>query len=188
MHPRAAMPKHEAACIDRVRTLIHRADVKLTDATPTVYDPVTHRVIDFVKPSESEQAALARLAEYGPNLVVLPLAEAWQRHEDAAKTEPVEITEAQFHEMLNVLPPVAWTRDGNGESFKMSERTTGAITAIYVALNGRHFTFSDDIRTPHKDCCARVFHSLAYRSHKDAHGTAGDQSRRAAHEDGREER
>ena len=181
------VPIRKAVCIDRVRTLIHRAGVKLTDTTPTVYNPDTHSVVDFVKSSETERDALARLAEYGPNLIVLPLAEAWQRHEDAAKTEPTEITEAHWHEMLNVLPPVAWTRDSNGESFKMSERTTGAITAIYVALNGRHFTFSDDIRMPHKECCARVFHSPAYRSGKDGRSTTGGQSRGAADADGREE-
>lgn len=138
--------------------------MSIDGTTPTAYCPRTHRVIDFVKPGESNEAALSRLAEYGPDLVILPLDEAWARHEAAFKSEPVEIAEADWSYALNVLPPVRWTRDGFGESFKMSERLTGAVTAIYVQLNGRFFSFNDDIRTPHAECCRRVFYSPAYRT------------------------
>jgi hypothetical protein len=137
--------------------------VSVDGTTPTAYCTRTHRVIDFVKPGETNEAALARLAEYGRDLVILPLDEAVARHEAAFKSEPVEIAETDWNSALNVLPPVRWTRDGFGESFKMSERLTGAITAIYVQLNGRYFSFNDDIRMPHAECCRRVFHSQAYR-------------------------
>jgi Protein of unknown function (DUF1419) len=135
------------------------------DTTLTIYCTRTHRVIDTCLPGqEAPEGKLARhAAHYGPDLVILPFDEAWKRHEAAFKTEPTEVMKAHWHEMLNILPPVAWRRDGFGESFKMSERTTGAITAIYVLINGRHFTFSDDIRTPHAECCRRVFQSPAYR-------------------------
>ncbi|MEQ1696164.1 MAG: hypothetical protein ABL901_10045 [Hyphomicrobiaceae bacterium] len=138
------------------------------DNRPCVFNTRTNSVIDYLHKGESNEAALVRLAEYGPDLVVLPIDDAWQRHEDAAKSPPVEITEERWHEMLNVLPPVAWHRTSDGESFKISERTTGLITAIFVQLNGRFFEFSDSIRTPHQECCKRVFESEAYNKPKPA--------------------
>lgn len=134
----------------------------IADNRPCVFNTHTSNIIDFVRTTETNEQALVRLFEYGPGLVVLPIDEAWQRHEDAAKSPPVEITEERWHEMLNVLPPVAWHRTCDGESFKISERTTGMITAIFVRLNGRFFEFSDSIRTPHQECCKRVFESEAY--------------------------
>ncbi len=130
-------------------------------------------LIDTCLPGQdSAEAKLARHAtHYGTDLIILPFAEAWQRHETAAKSEPEEISSEQWHYALNVLPPVSW-HDGFGESFKISERTTGSITSIYVRLNDRHFTFSDDIRTPHDKCCKRVFHSPAYRTTAQASGIA----------------
>lgn len=125
-------------------------------------------LIDTCLPGQDcPEAKLARhAAHYGTDLIILPFSEAWQRHENSAKSEPEEISPKQWHYALNILPPVTWRHDGFGESFKMSERTTGSITAIYVRLNERHFTFSDDIRTPHGECCKRVFHSPAYRQAK----------------------
>lgn len=139
--------------------------MSLTDDTPTIYCTRTRMLIDTCLPGQdSPEAKLARHQErYGPDLIILPFAEAYQRHEDAAKTEPEEIAEDRWHYALNVLPPVSWRNTGNGESFKISERITGLITAIYVRINNRHFTFNDDIRTPHDECCRRVFQSPAYR-------------------------
>lgn len=139
--------------------------VSRPDTTPTIYCTRTNRLIDTCLPGQEDAATkLVKLsAEYGPDLVVLTFDEAYQLHEDAAKSEPVEITEAKWHYALNVLPPVAWHRTSDGESFKISERITGAITSIYVHLTGRYFTFNDDIRTPHAECCRRVVQSMAFR-------------------------
>lgn len=132
-------------------------------APAVVFCRSTHRIIDLVTPGESHQAAIRRLAAYGTALTVLPLDEAATLYESRFKTEPVAISEAHFHEMLGVLPPVGWRNTASGESFKLSERTAGMITAIFVRINDRHFTFSDDIRTPHDDCCRRVAQSRAWR-------------------------
>ena len=43
-----------------------------------------------------------------------------------------EITEDEFHEMLNVLPPLKWTTRNNIEMFCMSEMTTGTYTSQYL--------------------------------------------------------
>ena len=136
---------------------------------PAIFCTRTHRVIDVCGADDQEAHRQGHLAEYGPDLVILPFSEAWQRHEDANKTEPEEISEAAWHEALNVLPPVCWRNDGNGESFKLGEPLTGAITAIYVRVGDRHFTFNDDVRTPHNECLRRVARSKAWRDRQEPH-------------------
>lgn len=133
------------------------------DFRPVVFCTATNRIIDFVSRSEAPDAAIARLAAYGTALTVLPADEAISRYENAFKSEPVAITEAHYHDMLNVLPPVGWRNTTYGESFKLSERIAGNVTAIFVRINDRHFTFVDDIRTPHEECCRRVAQSPAWR-------------------------
>lgn len=82
--------------------------------------------------------------------------------EESCKTEPVEITEARFLEMLNVLPPVRWVREGGAESFKMSERYYGSITGIYARIGKRYFNFSDVITLPHDEIIKRIRESTAF--------------------------
>lgn len=127
---------------------------------PAPYDVVfctkTNSIIDILNPAIDTKALLAQLSvQYGPDLIILGSAEAMRRYENAFKTEPAEITEERYTEMLNVLPPVAWT-NANGESFKISERLAGAVTAIFVRIGERYVTFHDDIRTPHEECCRRA--------------------------------
>ena len=43
-----------------------------------------------------------------------------------------EITEDEFHEMLNVLPPLKWCTKNNIEMFCMSEMLTGSFTSQYL--------------------------------------------------------
>lgn len=122
----------------------------------------TNRIIDTVPAGSDGTAWFAKHGTtYGRNLVVIPFDEAHKRYEESFKTEPVEITEAKWHEMLCVLPPVAWKRDPSGESFKMSERMAGSITGIYVRLGDRYFQFYDDIRLSHPECVARCVLSRA---------------------------
>ena len=83
--------------------------MRITDDTPTVFDPTTNRLIDFVAATETPEQAVARLAEYGSHLLVLPCAEAHQRYRQSFLSEPEEITADRFHEMLNILPPCTGT-------------------------------------------------------------------------------
>jgi len=130
---------------------------------PTLYCTRTNTLVDVYihGPVIPADRLRAYHADYGPDLVVLPFSEACRRHEDAAKSPPVEITRRDWQYALEVLPPLGWRNDGPRESFKMSERITGCITTIYVRLGDRHFQFADDIRTPHDQCCARVAASRA---------------------------
>ena len=82
--------------------------------------------------------------------------------EASCKTEPVEIMEDEFLKALNVLPPVRWTQRSDSESFKISERLYGSITAIYARLGNRYYTFSDNITLPHDDVISRIRQSLQH--------------------------
>lgn len=65
------------------------------------------------------------------------------------KRPPVEITEARFIEMLEVLPPENWERAKNSESFKLCEHTCGMYTSIFARVGGRYFELCDYYTTLH---------------------------------------
>lgn len=138
----------------------------MTEAKTVIFCTKTNHVIDTV-PDGTEADAEIRLKDltpkYGPDLILLPPGEAFKRYEDSFKSGPQEITKERFFEMLEVLPPIAWHDTSDGESFKICERTAGAVTAIFVRIGERYFTLSDDIRTPHAECCKRVAQHI--RSH-----------------------
>lgn len=147
------------------------------DNRKVVFCTATNSLIDYLHRNETEAEAFQRLASYGTALTILTAHDAMQRYENHFKTEPAEITEAKFTEMLCILPPVSWRNDSHGESFKMCERQAGFVTAIYVHLDARFFVFQDDIRTPHAACCQRVRESLAYTTPRGADDTARDPQR-----------
>lgn len=127
-----------------------------------IFDPAKNQIIDVIPADSDGSAWFAKHGDaYGTGLVVLPAREAQRRYEDGFKSEPVSITPEQWEQALGCLPPVAWKRDGSGESFKMSERMAGCVTGIYVRIGERHFQFYDDIRLPHHECLARCVLSKA---------------------------
>jgi hypothetical protein len=74
----------------------------------------------------------------------------YERHHNTHwTTDPVEIDKAAFWDALECLPPVDWKTTAEGEVFKMSERLSGSITAIYCRIEDRFFCFNADIRTTH---------------------------------------
>ena len=76
--------------------------------------------------------------------------EEYDRHHNTYwTTDPIEIEEDAYTDALECLPPVAWQMTPQGDSFKMSERLSGSITAIYCRIESRFFCFNADIRTTH---------------------------------------
>ena len=138
----------------------------MSDNDPhAVYCVRQHQFIDFAHDRASAETALKRYSpEHGPNLVVLQRDDAMACHEAAFRSAVSEITADTWDDMLGVLPPMAWRNDGLGESFKLSEYLSGGITSIYVAVDGRYFTFNDNATLAHADCCARVRGSPAFNS------------------------
>ena len=68
---------------------------------------------------------------------------------------PQVVTEARFWEMLEVLPPVGWKTTEAGETFKLSERTSGLITAIFCRIGEKYFELSDKITLTHDEILAK---------------------------------
>lgn len=132
----------------------------MSDQRPRViFCTTTATIVDFVRQGagETDEAAILRLRpQYGTALSALPADEAQNRYEARFKTLVEEISAEAFDDGLNVLPPFAWIHRSGGQSFKISERIAGCVTAIYVELGGRYFRFNDDIRTPHEECLKRV--------------------------------
>ncbi len=67
--------------------------------------------------------------------------------EKALCTEPQEITEERFMEMLEVLPPQRWKRckttDGVFcQSFELCEHLSGRVTSIYCQVGPKFFEWT----------------------------------------------
>lgn len=127
------------------------------DAKTIIFCNRTLHAIDVLTPGQNGPERLAILAAtYGPDLVLLTSDEALDRYEARFISGVEEIPEARFHEMLNILPPMGWKTDSDGESFKMCEYTAGRVTAIYVRIGKRYASFCDHASTPHRECCRRA--------------------------------
>lgn len=144
----------------------------MSDIDPVVYCSRTNRIIDFVEGYGTTSSALSRLMpEYGPDLVVLPFADAHRRYEEQFKSPPVSISPERYWEMLEVLPPYGFVNRGMEESFKLCERTAGNITAIFARVGDRHFELSDSIFLNHDTIIARVRNCEAFKSPEPGHRT-----------------
>src|SRR4051812_14493937 len=83
----------------------------------------------------SREEHFARLNEYIQT-------EEWKQDRydfDALVGQKWEITEEIFIEFLEVLPPVNWKRDGDNESFCMSEAKTSNIRSKYLKNSNGYF-------------------------------------------------
>jgi hypothetical protein len=83
--------------------------------------------------------------------------------EESSKSLPIEISEKDFLYGLSVLPPVGWKTARGVESFKISERLYGNVTAIYARVGERYFTFNDLITLPAEEIAERMISSAAFK-------------------------
>lgn len=129
----------------------------MSDTDPVVFCTRTNRIIEFVERyGEAATALSALMTEYGPDLIVLPMGDAHSRYENAFKSPPVEVSQERYWDMLEILPPVGFVNTGQEESFKLSERTAGHVTAILARIGERYFEMSDSILMKHADIIAAV--------------------------------
>jgi hypothetical protein len=79
-----------------------------------------------------------------PAFEIMPLDEAIPLMEEAQRAKYCsdwqEITEEDWHEKLEVLPPEKWETVCGVDIFRMCEYLTGDITAHYAKLRGKFFT------------------------------------------------
>lgn len=79
-------------------------------------------------------------ARYECAIEVISQREAIAREDGEHSTAPVEIDEERFHYLLNVLPPCRWTRDGDAESFYISEAIAGSVHEFVVRIGDRFWS------------------------------------------------
>ena len=79
-----------------------------------------------------------------PEFQIMPLDSAVPLMEEAQKAKYCgdwqEITEEDWYEALEVLPPEKWETVRGVNFFRMCEYLTGNITAHYAKLRGKYFT------------------------------------------------
>lgn len=99
----------------------------------------------YLRKLEKDMPLADYLAEK-PGAVCLSFDEALKRIsevEEKAYIKPwVEISADAWTEALEVLPPEKWKTVNGVELFRISERTTGNITAHYARIGARHFSAS----------------------------------------------
>lgn len=94
-----------------------------------------------------------------PKAEIVPFDFALERINEATKEvypmlNPIEITEEQYWDALECLPPMQWKKTEEGESFKMSELTFMDITACYVKKNGKYYSMNGRVKTKHEELLA----------------------------------
>ena len=107
---------------------------------PIVLDPC-HKGADGYMVGIYSRARLADLRERHPSARVVKAETYWSLHDKAWATPPVRITEEQFNDARDMLPPDNWRRLGRVEVFTMSEKLSGDMTRVYARVEDVYFRF-----------------------------------------------
>ena len=67
-----------------------------------------------------------------------------------------EISKDDFHEMLNILPPMHWQRYERWEALRISEFTAGNITGTYVRVDGKYYRANRRVTTTYPNMLAEI--------------------------------
>ena len=126
----------------------------------SVQDKFMPEAIDIVdaetgKGVQSKQSLEEIRLRY-PNAVLMEVHAFHTLRENLAKTEPVKISEEEYVDALECLPPLNFINRGATESFKMSERYTGRITSVYARLGTTYWTFRDIDTMSHQEILDRI--------------------------------
>lgn len=82
-----------------------------------------------------------------------PIIEAWK---DTKKTDPQEITEADYWEMLEVLPPSRWHSVPGFQVFHVCEHISGDLVAWYASGKGKFYTWTDSCYVSDPDILTKL--------------------------------
>ena len=67
----------------------------------------------------------------------------FEDYENSLITQPVEVTEERWEDMLNVLPPCRWGNYGGYNAFHVSEHLTGSLVNWFVRTGDKFYEFTD---------------------------------------------
>ena len=126
------------------------------DDTPVFYVPGRPGIIDVAfkrdgvwKGGYSDET-IEQIGIRYPGVTLGRLGPVCESSDESYKQPPVEIDAERYNEMLEVLPPEQWHGIGeHTESFKLSERTSGNITAIFCRIGERYFEMQDSVFMKH---------------------------------------
>lgn len=115
--------------------------------------------IDFINPTTGKSAingeTLEQVRVRYPEAEIIEVYEFIDKKEKTLCSDPVEITEEKYIEMLEVLPPDNWIRKNGESSFELCEHLSGRVTSIYCVVEGKYFSFSGIAGSSHEDKIAR---------------------------------
>jgi len=95
-----------------------------------------------------------------PELEFLEWEEFSKRIDRNTVTEPQEITQEQFLEALNCLPPLNWYLTASFECFHMSEFLVSHYTATYTRAKGRFFMWTDTVHLTPQQIKEKLFNKF----------------------------
>jgi len=115
------------------------------------YVPGSRYIIDTIKRDSDRSSicneSLEQVQERYPGAEVWEFEAACKIIHQLTYTDcispPVEITEARWDEMLNVLPPMKWRNDHSTESFMICEALTLDLRSIFCRLGDRYFEMTN---------------------------------------------
>lgn len=125
----------------------------------TIVDMAVQRE-DGVLVSHYMRETVEQMSIRHPGVYIETMENAIRLKEEVLKSAPVEITEEDFMEALECLPPLNWVGENGAASFKMMEFYSGRITGVYVRLAERYFVFNDVFSITHDEAVAKVKASL----------------------------
>ena len=91
-----------------------------------------------------------------PDAVIMDIDKAADLKEGHYKAAPKQITEAQFHDMLECLPPMDYRCANGWTTFKMCELTCGNITGIYATNGDKYYAMQDSQFLRHADIVSKI--------------------------------
>ena len=114
------------------------------------YVPGQLSIIDTVKDNGKSfyyDESLEEINKRYPGAILIPFEDAIAQLEALAEkkyiTEPIEVDEERFLDMLEILPPMNWKQSTEGEAFMICEMNYSHYTNIFCQIKDRYFEFSD---------------------------------------------
>jgi hypothetical protein len=80
--------------------------------------------------------------------------------ERQTQTSPEEISQRRYIQALEAMPPMHMRSAGGWESFRMSERYSGRVTAVYATNHRQYFTFLALDTLTHEDIVRQIQSTL----------------------------
>lgn len=94
-------------------------------------------------------------AEY-PDVQIMSTEDASNSFAESYVSAATEITEQEFQDALEVLPPSRWKNHGDTESFYSPEFIYSLVTTHYVRIQARYYTFQDRCSVSHEDAVRKA--------------------------------